>query len=376
MKRILLSGALGVLAMYFLDPASGARRRARTRDRIAHGARRVRDGGQVTVRDTVHRAQGLWAGAKKLFRHEDVSDEALAERVRAALGRSVSHPHAIEVRVEGGHVALGGPILADEVRGLLSATRRVPGVHGVSDRLEVYPVAAGVSALQGGVPRNGPHWEFAQDHWSPAARLLAGALGAGLMLRSAGEEGLWPTLIGAAGGGLLLRAVTNSDLPSLVGLGERGIAVEKVIKVDAPVEEVFGFWTDYQNFPRFMSKVRDVQPVAEGRSRWVVAGPAGVPVHWTAEVTRVVPRQLIEWRAAGGSEIRHEGSVRFDSSTNGRNGTRVTVRLRYFPPAGAFGHAVAALFGADPKSEMDADLLRMKAMIETGRAPHDAARPN
>ena len=55
---------------------------------------------------------------------------------------------------------------------------------------------------------------------------------------------------------------------------------------------------------------------------------------------------------------------------------RVTVRLRYFPPAGAFGHAVAALFGADPKSEMDADLLRMKAMIETGRPPHDAARPN
>jgi len=45
------------------------------------------------------------------------------------------------------------------------------------------------------------------------------------------------------------------------------------------------------------------------------------------------------------------------------------------PPAGAFGHAVASLFGADPKSDMDADLMRMKSMIETGRAPHDAAQP-
>ncbi|MGQ0547505.1 MAG: hypothetical protein ACT4P3_19600 [Betaproteobacteria bacterium] len=49
-------------------------------------------------------------------------------------------------------------------------------------------------------------------------------------------------------------------------------------------------------------------------------------------------------------------------------------RSDYVPPAGALGHAVAALFGADPKSEMDADLMRMKTMLETGRPPHDAAR--
>ena len=44
-------------------------------------------------------------------------------------------------------------------------------------------------------------------------------------------------------------------------------------------------------------------------------------------------------------------------------------------PAGVLGHAVAAMFGADPKSEMDADLMRMKHMIETGKPPHDAAQP-
>jgi uncharacterized membrane protein len=139
------------------------------------------------------------------------------------------------------------------------------------------------------------------------------------------------------------------------------------------VEEVFAFWSDYQNFPRFMSKVREVQPVSEGRSRWLVAGPAGIPVHWTAEVTRVVPSSLIEWRATGDSEVRHEGSVRFERADE--SVTRITVQLSYRPPAGAFGHAVAAMFGADPKTEMDADLMRMKVMIETGRAPHDAARP-
>ena len=61
--------------------------------------------------------------------------------------------------------------------------------------------------------------------------------------------------------------------------------------------------------------------------------------------------------------------------TSAVGGSRITVRLCYVPPGGAFGHAVAALFGADPKSEMDSDLLRMKTIIETGRVPHDAAQP-
>jgi uncharacterized membrane protein len=374
MNRLLLGGALGALAMYFLDPGLGRRRRAMTRDKLVHAAKVVNEAGKVTARDTAQRAQGVIAEAKRILSHGDapVGDEALAGRVRAALGRCVSHPHAVEVFVDRGHVDLSGPILADEVRPLLSAVREVPGVRGVSDHLSVHRSAEGVSALQGGVPRSGRRFELLQDNWSPAARLLTGALGAGLMLKSLGTGRMRGALLGAAGGSLLARAVTNKDLATLTGLGGRGVSVEKRIQVKAPPEEVFEFWTDYQNFPRFMANVKDVQRVSEGLSRWTVGGPAGVPVHWTAEVSRVITNRLIEWRATAGSVVRHDGSVRFEP-LNG--GTRITVRLRYFPPAGEFGHAIAALFGADPKTEMDADLLRMKTMIETGRAPHDAARP-
>jgi uncharacterized membrane protein len=107
-------------------------------------------------------------------------------------------------------------------------------------------------------------------------------------------------------------------------------------------------------------------------SHWVVAGPAGVPVEWDAKLVELVPNSLLRWRSTFDSAVKHEGSVRFEP--NGHSGTRVTVQLRYVPPGGAFGHAVATIFGADPKSEMDADLLRMKTMIETGRPPHDAAQ--
>jgi uncharacterized membrane protein len=374
MNPIFIGGAVGVALMYFLDPNLGRRRRARTRDKVVHAARVVNEGAKVTARDTVHRVQGAWAEARKMFEQEEVTDDVLIGRVRAELGRVVSHPHAIEVAATGGHVTLIGPILSHEVRPLLRAIRRVAAVRGVSDQLTVYSEPGNVSSLQGGEPRTGRRFELLQENWSPAARMIAGGAGAALMLAATQSRGGMRALLGVSGSVLLARAAANRGLRSLLGFGDRGITVLKTIHVAAPVERVFGFWTDYQNFPRFMHNVREVLQVAENRSHWVVAGPAGVPVQWTAEITRVVPGEVIEWRSVSDSDVRHEGSVTFE--TNGDNGTRVSVRLSYVPPAGAFGHAVASIFGADPKSEMDADLLRMKSMIETGHPPHDAARPN
>jgi uncharacterized membrane protein len=368
MNRILYSTGIGALAMYFLDPQGGRRRRARTRDKVERARRRLRDAYHVTERDARHRIAGLQAMSRRLLRRErSVPDETLVSRVRAALGRYCSHPHAIHVTGNGGQVTLSGPILTDEVAGLLQAVRHVPGVHQVENRFEVHRQAGNISALQGGYPRRGQQWELLQDNWSPAARLVVGTIGLGLLLRGG--------LVGRLGGAALIaRAVTNLDFATLVGMGEPedGIEVHKTICVAAPVEQVFDFWSHFENFPHFMSKVRDVH-VAGNRSHWVVRGPAGIEVEWTSEVVRSQANALIEWRSTPDSEVKHEGEVRFESTADG--GTRINICMCYLPPAGALGHSLAAMLGADPKSEMDADLMRMKSMIETGRAPHDAAQP-
>jgi uncharacterized membrane protein len=372
MNRLLFGGAIGALAMYFWDPHSGRRRRARTRDKVVHAGRVINHASRVTARDAQQRVSGLIAGTKRLFAHEEVPDEVLVGRVRAALGRVVSHPHAIDVFVDGGHVSLSGPVLAHEARPLLRSVRAVGGVRAVSDELTVHEEAGNIPSLQGGVPRSGARFELMQDNWSPAVRLATGAAGAGLLLSGTQAKGGIGVLLGIAGGALLARAATNLDLATLAGVGENGITVQKTINVEAPASAVFAFWSDAENFPRFMSNVREVQQVDAQRSRWTVAGPAGVPVHWTAEVTRVEQERLIEWCCSHDSDVWHEGRVSF--ADNGHGGTRVQVEMTYVPPAGAFGHAVATLFGADPKSEMDADLMRMKSMIEGGNPPHDAAR--
>ncbi|MFO7188953.1 MAG: SRPBCC family protein [Pseudomonadota bacterium] len=366
--------ALGAVMMYYLDPDKGRRRRALLHDQFVHAGRKLRRAQGVVARDFAGRAAGVRAAAARFIRGSaPPTDEVLRERVRAQLGRIVSHPHAVRVDVQDGHVVLSGTILQAEVAPLLKTVWRVPGVRSVEDRLDQYPEPGNIPALQGGVERPGHRFELLQDNWSPAARVVTGGVGAGLLAYGLRARHPAAFLFGLLGSALLVRAAANRDLRCVVGLDERHDAVEvqKTIHIDAPVPEVYAFWTDIGNFPRFMSHVREVTRLDEERTRWVVSGPAGVPVEWIARVTRRVPEQLIEWCADEGSTVRHRGVVRFDPEGQG---TRVQVRLRYTPPAGLIGHVVATLLGADPKHEMDADFLRMKTMIETGRTSHDAVQ--
>jgi uncharacterized membrane protein len=140
------------------------------------------------------------------------------------------------------------------------------------------------------------------------------------------------------------------------------------------VEEVFAFWSDYANFPRFLSRVLDVRAGSRPReSHWTVSGPAGVPVKFDAEVTAYVPNEIFGWRTVKGSMVGHAGLVRFEPTADGA--TRVQVRMSYNPPAGWLGHGIAAAFGVDPKTSLDEDLARMKTLLETGRVARDAAQP-
>jgi hypothetical protein len=201
--------------MFFMDPQRGRRRRALVRDQVVHLTHRMRDAQHVTAADIANRGSGLRAMARRWLRRDTPrSDRNITERVRARLGRVVSHPHAIEVAARDGHVTLSGPILLEEVRPLLATVKSVEGVHSVEDRLSAYAEARGVSALQGGRTRVS-RFEFLQSNWSPAARLTGGVLGAGMVLCASRGRGVPNVIMGLLGGGLLLRAATNRELTKL-----------------------------------------------------------------------------------------------------------------------------------------------------------------
>ena len=150
-----------------------------------------------------------------------------------------------------------------------------------------------------------------------------------------------------------------------VGRGE-GIRVEQTVRVARPAEELYRFWRALENLPRFMDHLESVRVLDERRSHWVARGPAGTRVEWDAEIHNDVPGQLLAWRSLPGSEVDHAGSVHFEPDAG--DFTLVRVILRYDPPAGKLGAAVARLFGEDADTQVADDLRRFKQVMEAGDA--------
>ena len=359
---------LGALTMYLLDPDRGRRRRGMLRDKTVRLGHDVKDAIGPAARDVANRAQGLAASARQLVRGEEVPDPVLGERVRAALGRVVSHPRAIEVAVWNGHVTLYGPVLAAEAGRLLRTVKGVRGVRSLDDQLERHPDAGGHPSLQGSATM-----PASRNQWPPAARVLSGLAGGMLAYYAAQRRDRLSVVLGAAGVSLLSQAAANRPLRQLARrTSDSAVTIEKTIHIAAPPDVVFGLWCNYENFPRFMSHVREVRDLGGGRSHWVVDGPVGTTVEWDADITEWLPDRLMAWRSLPGAAVENEGAVRLTPGAEG--GTRVDVHLRYTPPAGAVGRTLASVFRVDPKRQMDDDLMRMKTFIETGVPPRDAAQ--
>src|SRR5262245_21390578 len=368
MKSLISGAAIGAGLLYLADPILGKRRRARARDVPIHGAKVIRRAGDITARDTAHRLKGFVRLAEGIFKHEDVNDAVLADRVRTEVGRVSSHPNA-EVIVEDGWVTLLGPVVSREEAAVMEAVQSVRGVRGIVNRMEPYQPTENTRTQ---IPRQ-RQLDILQTHWAPATRALVGAVGTSMLLSARRLPAGAGALSRLAGLGLLTRAATNMDFKRLVGVkaGRRAVELEKTIKISAPVDRVYSLWTRYENFPLFMSRIKEVRDLGHGRSRWVALGPLGAPLHWDAVITEMIPNKLIAWQSEPGSIVQHAGTVRFDSE-NGK--TRVQVRLSYNPPAGALGHVIATLLGTNPKQEMDEDLVRMQTFIVTGKRRHDAVR--
>ena len=355
---------------YYFDPANGRRRRARLGEQSNATARRVTSGASRAGRDLANRLLGFSARARSLFRSGSVEANVLVARVRACLGRIVSHPGAIHVSVTEPHrVLLRGAVLAWEHEPLLRAVASVPGVRGVQEQLAVHESAEHISSLQGGRPRQLAVAVPLRPRWSQGTRLAAAAAGGGLLWNGLHRRGIWGAVTATAGSVLLLRSALR-PVRSRSAECDRTVAVRKTLRIHAPVPDVFGALRDCESFPGLMRNVQAVERRPDGSTHWKIAGPLGIAIEWQAVTTQLEDGRLLAWRTLEDSPLQHSGLAHFEPE---EGGTRLQVDLWYRPPTGRLGHALAQLLGADPKSELDADLLRLKTYLETERPARDAA---
>jgi|tagenome__1003787_1003787.scaffolds.fasta_scaffold20530939_2 uncharacterized membrane protein len=220
-------------------------------------------------------------------------------------------------------------------------------------------------------------------------RIVSGVAAAALAAVAVRRKRLRPLLFPLAGS-LMSRAVTgrcavNRALGRNSARGGRvspvasvprgeGMKVEKSVVVNRPAQELYHFWRDFENLPRFMDHLESVTVLDENRSHWVAKAPAGTKVEWDATIHNEIENELIAWRSLPHADVNNAGSVHFTPIGSGE-ATEVRVVLSYEPPAGKLGAAVAKLFGEEPSAQVEDDLRRFKQVMEAAEIPGNSNHP-
>lgn len=220
-------------------------------------------------------------------------------------------------------------------------------------------------------------------------RWVSGLSGAALVLAGLKMRSIPGAVLILAGGAMTRRAWTgHCNVYGALGVnraqGEgaapeeyssKGIHVSEAITIDKSTKELYRYWRDFQNLPRFMNYLEDVKIFDDKRSHWKAKAPAGMSVEWDAEIINDQPNETIAWRSLYPASVDSAGSVRFVAGPPGR-GTEVRVTFDYIPPAGKAGWVIAKLFGKDPAMEVREDLRRFKQIMETGEISTAQGQPH
>jgi len=208
------------------------------------------------------------------------------------------------------------------------------------------------------------------------ASAIGGTLLAVQGLRRGNFGGLALALIG---GGLIYRGVTGhcttydalnidtsdkhrSDVAEHV---HKGRLIKHTVTINRPAADLYGFWRDVANAPKFMDNIESAQRIDDKHSHWVSSGPFDKTFAWDSEIVNDEPGRLIAWKSLPGGDVDQAGSVRFEPTT-GERGTVVTLEVNYEPPAGALGLTVAKILGEDPDKHARENLRRFKQLMEAG----------
>ena len=224
----------------------------------------------------------------------------------------------------------------------------------------------GINQLRGGQPNVGQ-----AERWLSA---IAGGALATVGVRRGGVIGTLATVAGAA---LVARGAAGQDPVKRVftsSPAERALAGEKGwptaatagfgVTINKPRQELYDFWRDFTNLPKFMENVTAIEVHDHTHSTWHVKGPGGMTAKWDSVITQEEPGHKYQWDSPTG-DVRNAGWVTFKDAPGGR-GTEVRLTIAYVPPMGQFGRIAAKVARREPAIQARMDLKRFKMLMETG----------
>jgi len=189
------------------------------------------------------------------------------------------------------------------------------------------------------------------------------------------KSGAIPVLIGS---GLLVHGLSShSRLYEAIGIDEiygttirhplnRTVHFSDSIIINSSPAEIYAFWRDFKNLPKFMQSIVAVEEIDERRSRWHAHGPLNKEFYWEAEIVEERENEMIKWHTIESeSSLEHEGTFSLRQAP-GNRGTILMLNCRWSPPGGVLGAATAKILPQDPVRQLGEDLRRFRQLIETG----------
>jgi uncharacterized membrane protein len=230
-------------------------------------------------------------------------------------------------------------------------------VQNVAKPERIASVALGAGLITYGVRRRDP------------IGLIAAIIGATFLRRGATGHCPVYNALGVSTGptDAVLDSPTREDVTSRAATvnARKAVKVEHAVTIDKPRAELFAFWRDFENLPRFMDHLVSVRVDSSSRSHWTAKAPAGRTVEWDAEIVNEVPDSIIAWKSVGDPDVANAGAVNFSDAAGG-GGTVVRVTVDYEPPAGMVGVFLSHVFIEEPDQQIREDLRKLKQLMETG----------
>jgi uncharacterized membrane protein len=127
--------------------------------------------------------------------------------------------------------------------------------------------------------------------------------------------------------------------------------------VPQPVSTVFRFCANFENYPRFVRALLEVQDFGDGRSHWMAVTPSNDVLEWDALTTKYLTNRVIAWRSAPTAPLETSTILRFVPERDG--GTCVKVAIDYCIPTEHLREAVVALASRKRVRELEADIRRL-----------------
>ncbi|CAD0008499.1 SRPBCC family protein [Flavobacterium chungangense] len=133
--------------------------------------------------------------------------------------------------------------------------------------------------------------------------------------------------------------------------------------INKPISEVYSFWRDFENLPKFMSHLESVRPLSYTTSKWTAKGPGGIgKLTWVAEIIKDEKDRLISWNSLPESSVKNAGKVVFRPSGEG---TEIIVTISYHAPLGIAGEGAAKLLNPYFEKIVKDDLINFKTYLES-----------